>query len=229
MHSNQDSRRDLGSAQVLGLGSDVRLSRPVHSSSKVCNPVCLTDQKTTSSVLQLVDQIKAQTKEPSSLGKQDTRGIFGPEPALSHHFSHVEARLDQQLTPSRDGLIPVARRFSQTLPQEGVDMKIECPPKLGLFDEDKCLKMILNPEFVEALQVLKQASGSTIEASTQSETCMHEIRKFDMSKVAKERALEDQGTEDMLMEPELAENLTVKEETKFQDLAASKTNLKTRK
>jgi hypothetical protein len=34
------------------------------------------------------------------------------------------------------------------------------------FDEDKCLKMILNPEFVDNLTVLKQASGSTIAAST---------------------------------------------------------------
>ena len=36
-------------------------------------------------------------------------------------------------------------------------------------DETKCLKMILNPEFVDNLTVLKQISGSTIAASTQSD------------------------------------------------------------
>jgi len=36
-------------------------------------------------------------------------------------------------------------------------------------EEEMCLKLILNPEFVENLSVLKQKSGSTNYASTQSE------------------------------------------------------------
>lgn len=36
-------------------------------------------------------------------------------------------------------------------------------------DEETCLKMILNPEFVDRLSVLKQTSKSTICASTQSD------------------------------------------------------------
>lgn len=37
---------------------------------------------------------------------------------------------------------------------------------LGDFNEEKCLKLILDPEFIENLTVMKQKSGSTNFAST---------------------------------------------------------------
>jgi hypothetical protein len=51
--------------------------------------------------------------------------------------------------------------FSATSQLENAEM-----PPSNLFDEEKCLAMILNPEFVEHLTVLKQSSATTLGAST---------------------------------------------------------------
>lgn len=229
MHSIHDSAKDQGLQPYLTLLKEAQFSRPALYKSKTSLPEYLSEHKMTSSALQLVDQIKAQTKVADSLGKQDTKDIFKTEPLLSNHLNHVLASLHQELSASNEKHKPVCRMSSQTLPQEAEDLGIECPAKFGPLDEDKCLKMILNPEFVEALQVLKQGSGSTIEASTQSETCFHEIRKFDIGKEVKDSANEEITPADCPMEPEMAGNDSLKEETKLQELGLQKSNLKTRK
>jgi hypothetical protein len=63
-------------------------------------------------------------------------------------------------------LIEQSIRLSETLGNSTNFSKSPRDSSLDKFDEDKCLQMILSPEFVENLSVIKQGSGSTIAAST---------------------------------------------------------------
>ena len=57
-------------------------------------------------------------------------------------------------------------------------------PSSKPFDEERCLALILNPEFVEHLAVLKQNSGSMLGASTQSDVDHQDIRICSGSKTS---------------------------------------------
>jgi hypothetical protein len=74
------------------------------------------------------------------------------------------------------GVKPSNTRYGETL----TDVSTNDKDTLTLLDSSECdkfLNMIVSPEFVENLSVLKQASGSTICASTQSEGEHGEMKK----------------------------------------------------